>query len=189
MSGNLLNNSQIRELMKLGLISIAPFDEKRLKDAWYCLHPRRVWIDHETRYAEPDYGLADVNVKAYKLEPGEYVEVEVEEKISLGEGIVGEFIPASGAIEAGILLTMGKLDSGYTERIKFGVFNAKKRETFVFCKSPIGYVQFFDVRGEGIAPSAVSEYDKMIREVRASEDGRELVRMLGEFFKRMKGGE
>ena len=49
--------------------------------------------------------------------------------VILPEGIVGRFIPASGLIEAGFGVTVGKLDPGYGKRetIQFGLKNLKSK--------------------------------------------------------------
>jgi len=110
------------------------------------------------------------------FQPNEYAKVMVEQTVILPEGIVGRFIPASGLIEAGFGITVGKLDPGYGKRetIQFGLKNLKNKGN-AFSRegkftSRVAYIEFFDIRSLPIDPSELREYDYNIRQTRLKRD-------------------
>ena len=62
------------------------------------------------------------------LQPREHVVVAIRERITLTEGFVADFFPASACIEKGLVLVAGRLDANYEHAIVFGVFNASAVE-------------------------------------------------------------
>lgn len=156
MFGNVMNNSQIINLCKQKEIIIDPFDEHRLKLAHYSLTSRGIlWagpvnMEGRRRYSQRVDFLSDPK---YTFEAGEYAILEIEERIVLPEGIVGQFVPGSALIELGFSLTAGKIDPGYgaldgkRQQIRFGVKNLKNDDNVLTRDDVIAHVFFVDLRG------------------------------------------
>jgi deoxycytidine triphosphate deaminase len=185
----LLGRSQIKKLNEEKRINIIPYDEKKLKSNWYALHPYNVLIDVETQIDEPNYEAKSLRKEEYYIiEPKDYIEIEVEERIILDNGIVGLFVPSSHIIEEGIMLTAGKLDSNYQGVIKFGAFNAKDRPVNLWKHLPVAYLLIFGSEERVKEDLYLSEYDMFIRELRASKNVGELVNKLVKFQNELKSG-
>lgn len=174
MYGTLLNNSQIIDLVASRKIEVWPhFDEAALQLADYPLTigavigigeatPRAV----ASPYTPERIGGGGA---AAILAPNDYRIVVVKERIVLCEGLVGQFLPASSAIEAGLLLTMGKLESPFGrggEYIRFGVFNASGGEVELRSGSRVAYLRIHDLRGLKNATVRFTERDSAIYESR-----------------------
>lgn len=146
MLGTIVNNTQLIKLNKQGIIRITPFDKKKIQTIHYPLNIKLIYpIDSDGELDRPNILRAN---KPYKLAPNEYVVVEVDEHIELGNGVIGEFIPSSNLIEKGISLMCGKLDSGYGskgEKIRFGLKNLLNQEVVIEYDLKIAYVRFFDL--------------------------------------------
>jgi len=140
-----------------------------LQIAQYSLAPIAI------RYERDDgtKGISNLKDSAapYVFQPNEYAVVVVEERIILPDGVIGRFIPASGLIEKGFGLTAGKLDSIYGsegEEIRFGLKNLKNKLNEYRYKSPLAYIQFFDIRGLPANKFELRDYDRKVREMRKS---------------------
>jgi deoxycytidine triphosphate deaminase len=104
---------------------LTPWNPENLQIAQYALNPTEIlYEDINGNEQRHDLGRSD-----YVFQPNEYAKVMIEQTVILPEGIVGRFIPASGLIEAGFGITVGKLDPGYGKRetIQFGLKNLKSK--------------------------------------------------------------
>lgn len=146
MLGTIVNNKQLIKLNSQGIIRITPFDSNKIQTIHYPLNIKLIYpFDSDGELAHPNILK---NNRPYKLAPNEYVVIEIDEHIVLGEGIIGEFIPSSNLIEKGLSLVCGKLDSGYGnkgERIRFGLKNLLNQEVVIEYDLKIAYVRFFDL--------------------------------------------
>lgn len=145
MYGNILNNKQILNLIDSGEIKITPFNERKLQTIHYPLNIKGIarFPDDDS---EPSYHLLK---KTIKLEPNEYVTIDIDEHIELCEGIIGEFTISSNLIEKGISLTCGKIDSEYGkkgESIIFGLKNLLNKRNSIEKDLKIAYIKFYDLR-------------------------------------------
>jgi deoxycytidine triphosphate deaminase len=186
MFGNIINNSQIRKLVKDKTITISPFREERLKLAHYALRPAGIlWTGQinskGTRDFQPrhDFNSND----NYTFAAGEYAVAEVEEVIILSDGIVGHFLPSSSLIERGFGLTAGKLDPQYgalggkRQKLIFGLKNLKNEENVFSATEGLAHVYFVDLRGLHNGPTEFSDPEirdflaRFARFKRANDDG------------------
>jgi deoxycytidine triphosphate deaminase len=168
--GVLLNNRLISNLVNDKQLLIEPWKpSENLQFAQYALNPAVVLFEDQNGEEQ----LFDLRKKPYIFEPNEYVKVMIEQTIILPEGIVGRFIAASGLIEAGFGITVGKLDPKYgdnQETIQFGLKNLKNKKnefsrTGQFTKR-IAYVEFFDLRNLPVELGEVRQYDYDVYEKR-----------------------
>jgi deoxycytidine triphosphate deaminase len=188
---SVLNNQQILKLIEEKRVTITPFNDQKLKSNWYALHPNLAILDLEVEIREPfnDYVHFDKQKNGcFTIEANDYIVIEVEEKIILDDGVVGMFIPASICIESGLLITTGKLDSNYSGRIKFGIYNVKPRPVNIFKEYPIAYLALFDTSGSMTKKTSTdSKYDLLIREIRNAESEDEALEKLAKFKKDISG--
>jgi deoxycytidine triphosphate deaminase len=176
--GVLLNNRLISKLVDDNELIIKPWKpSENLQFAQYALNPDM--IIYEDKDGEEQ--LFDLKRKPYTFEPNEYVKVKVEQTIILPEGIVGRFIAASGLIEAGFGITVGKLDPKYgdnKETIQFGLKNLKNKKnefnrTGKFTER-IAYVEFFDLRNLPVDIGELRQYDYEVYEKRRMREHKEI---------------
>jgi deoxycytidine triphosphate deaminase len=186
-NGRLMSKTEIMKLIGKE-INIDPFEQEKLKNPWYALHPKWAWVDAEGRYTEPLYDKIEIiRDSPFILDSHCYVEIEIDEKIILKDGIVGMFIPASHSIEDGLIVNVGKLDSNYRGMIKFGVFNAKSHEVAIHKTSPLAYLSFFDLRNNDVSSkSNESDYDRNIKKMREAKTIDEFVNSLKKFLLEQK---
>nr|WP_294525202.1 hypothetical protein [uncultured Rhodopila sp.] len=121
-----LSNRLILGLIERGDLQIDPFQPERLGATSYQICPYRVRFHVED---EDGITLADKIVRltpgiGRDLRPGEYAVVSPKERIRIAEGFVASFFPSSWCVENQLLLTVGRLDAGYTADLVFGVYNA-----------------------------------------------------------------
>jgi deoxycytidine triphosphate deaminase len=186
MFGNVINNAQIKKLIKDKELTLSPFRDDRLKVAHYALRPSGVlWAG-----AQNSKGKRELQSKhdfdsddKYVFQPGEYAIVEVEEFILLPDGIVGHFLPSSTLIESGFGLTAGKLDPRYgklggnRQKLIFGLKNLKNEQNTFYSAEGLAHIYFIDLRGLNSLPLDFSdpEVQDFIRRFprfkRAHDDG------------------
>ena len=173
MPGKLLNNKQIDDLIKQGVIQLLPrYDKSKLQIAQYPLSPLTIWEINEKHEIKEVFRFDDKN-QAFSLKSKKYYLVDVFENIILPKGIVGRFIASSNFIEKGITLTSGKIEHPYgqnNEKIRFGIFNCLEIETVIERYDRIAYIQFFDLRGQDTLEYKLTEYDKTIYNERMERD-------------------
>jgi deoxycytidine triphosphate deaminase len=170
MYGNLLNNQQILELVNSHHIRVWPeFDVDSLQLADYPLTigavigigeptPRTVASPYS-----PERLATDREV--FEIPPGEYRIIVVRERVELSKGLLGQFLPASSAIESGLLLTMGKLEHPFGstgEYIRFGVFNANRKIASLERGARVAYLRVHDFRALNNAEVRLTERDEAI---------------------------
>jgi len=167
--GVLLNNRLISKLYHDDVIQIKPWNPDNLQLAQYALNPLEILYEdgegNEQRHA--------LTNSEYIFQPNEYAKVMIEQKIILPDGIVGRFIPASGLIETGFGITLGKLDPAYgqsRETIQFGIKNlrnkANKFSRATQFTSRVAYIEFFDLRTSPADPAEATAYDYAVWEKR-----------------------
>ena len=162
MSGIILNNKQIDELVKNGIIQINPdYESSKLQIAQYPLFPNTVWIIDKNHKIVEVFKF-DKGNQVFRLKPKTYYLVDVNENIKLPKGIIGRFITSSNFIESGISITSGKIEYPYgqnNEKIRFGIYNCLDIETTISINDRIAYIQFFDLRGEELIDYERTDYD------------------------------
>lgn len=159
-----MNNMLIKKAIKEGRIDMTPpLNDEQLQIAQYRLTPSaiRYWIKGESKMKTHDL----VSDGPYTFQPSEYAIVIVKEHIVLKEesGVVGRFIPASGLIEAGFGITVGKLDPGYGEDgspIVFGLKNLQDHENEYRVDTALAHIEFFDISLLPVVPLHLKTYDK-----------------------------
>ena len=172
--GGLLNNRLISKLYHDHEVIISPWNSENLQIAQYALNPAQVLYENENGMEH----LHDLEKNGdYRFKPHEYAKVVIQQTIILPDGIIGRFIPASGLIEAGFGITVGKLDPRYgeqKEQIQFGIQNLRNRENMFGLSVPftsrVAYIEFFDIRTLPVDPGELREYDYKIREVRRKRE-------------------
>ncbi len=186
MFGNIINNLHIKKMVQEKTITISPFRQERLKLAHYALRPAAVLSVgkiNEKNSREIKLKCSFENGTPCEFSPGEYAIVEVEEFISLADGIVGQFLISSNLIENGFLLSAGKLDPGYgtlqgkRQKLRFGVTNMLSTKNFLSPNDGFAHIYFLDLRGLNNLPAIFTdpEIDDLIKRVtmlkRARDDG------------------
>lgn len=173
MNGQLLNNRQIDDLIKQGVIQLSPiYDNCKLQIAQYPLSPLTVWEIDENHKVKEIFRFDEKN-QSFSLKAKKYYLVDVLEDIKLPHGIIGRFIPSSNFIEKGITLTSGKIEFPYgqnKEKIRFGIYNCLDFETTIEKSSRIAYIQFFDLREQDSLEYKLTDYDKSIYNDRINHD-------------------
>lgn len=174
MYGTVINNKQILRLSESNLIRIMPFDRSKLQTIHYPLNIKLISKSNsDGQFSE----FVLKKNKSYTLAANEYVIVEIDEHIELGDGIIGEFVPSSNLIEKGLSITCGKLDSEYGqngETIRFGLKNLLNQEVVLEYDLKIAYVRFFDLRALDNDPYILSPEERKLwrlRMRRAMDDG------------------
>ncbi len=173
MFGNLINNRQLKSLVKAKVIEIEPFSKKDLSTVHYTLHANRIKEKLENGEWKTVFNLFE-SKHSYTLKPGDYVIVEILEKIKLNdENIVGHFIPASNLIEDGLLLIAGKIDKRFgntgpelnkpPEMINFGLKNLNKNSIQIKPNHRIAHLELFDLRGVSSDKFDLSEKELKLR--------------------------
>jgi len=173
MIGNILNNRQIDELVKEGIISISPnYESSKLQIAQYPLTPLIVWQINEDHTLKEVFKFTEQNT-VFVLQPLTYYLIDTSEDVKLPFAIVGRFITSSNLIELGLTLTSGKIEYPYgqnKEKIRFGIFNCLNTPTSIKLGDRIAYIQFFDLRGMNNFDYKLTEYDKNIYSERIYQD-------------------
>lgn len=117
MYGTTLTNAHVRELMASGAIKIYDFKPSNMKLAHYRLRPLHLFRPgKQLDDGSHDRGLPIHDFKRgepFTFNANEYLIVTTIEHIVLGQGIVGQVIPASTLVEQGFDIISGKLDPGY----------------------------------------------------------------------------
>lgn len=185
MFGNIINNSQLIEMIKGGSIIIDPFDRTKLKNIHYPLKPYSILQpmgrERDGSYRTKMIHHFDGHESTYKFSANEYLIVEVDEFISITEGVVGQFIPPSNFVFQGFGLTAGRLEApfgrvdGGRQKVRFGVKNLLDTENILFAEDYIAYVYFIDLKGLKSEPLVLSERDRdmfasWLRRKRQAED-------------------
>lgn len=120
----ILSNVLIRVAMEEGRIQIAPFREDMLGPTAYRLVPHRVRFSRDDGFGNIERdSLLIADERPYLLQPKEHVVTSIRETIDLGPGFVGTFYASSRCVESGLDFTGGRIDSGYSHAIVFGLFN------------------------------------------------------------------
>lgn len=118
--------------------------------------------------------------------PHQYYIIEVEEFITLPDGISGHFVPSSSLITNGFGLHAGKIDPGYgtagktknhAQKLVFGVQNLLNEENTFSAEAGFVYMYLVDFRGLGngevnFDPAEIRKFERWSRRyARASDDG------------------
>jgi deoxycytidine triphosphate deaminase len=184
MYGNLINNRQIKSLVKSKIIEITPFRVENLSTAHFTIHVGKVFrrLDDGTLKTIHDFSEND---NPYTIKGKEYVVIESFETIKLNdENIVGHFVPASNLIRDGLSLTAGKIDKKFgnlgpnegrkPEMIEFGLIN-NTNESFLLEKSyRVAHLELYDLRGVASEPAKLTQREKLNiaqRWIAAQDDG------------------
>lgn len=147
MYGNVINKKQILDLRKSAGIQISPFDESKLQTIHYPLKIKLI------REYDSDNELSKIielkKDSTYTLKANGYVVVEINERVVLQQGLIGEFVHSSNLIEKGLALTCGKLDPCYGtngEAIIFGLKNLREYPVTIEADLKLAYIKFYDLR-------------------------------------------
>lgn len=153
MFGNVVNKNRLQEIIRADGLSISHFRPDHIRTIHYPLRPIRVYNRGdlaENKRANVSFKFEFKNKSdPCKLEPNEYVIVEVLERIEMKhQGIVGHFVTPGHFIERGLGLTAGRIEAPYGqngEAIRFGVTNNLSIENYIFPEDTIGFVYFVDL--------------------------------------------
>lgn len=177
MFGNLINNRQLKQLIKENAIYIEPFEEQSVKSTHYTLHPGRVFRRNSSGVWKQAHDFKSSS-NSFQLSENEYVVVEIRQVVKiLIEGIVGRFIPTSSLIENGLMVLAGQIDNKYGvqgEGLRFGVKNLLQSTNELSIRTRLVHVEFFDMRGLAFDPVNLTAEEVTIRERRrmiADADG------------------
>lgn len=175
MYGNVINKKQIIDLCNSGVIQICPFKKDKLQTIHYPLKIKQIReYDSENELCKTTELRKG---STYTLKANGYVVVEINERIVLQEGLVGEFIHSSNLIEKGLFLICGKLDPCYganDEAIIFGLKNLKDHPVIIESDLKLAYIKFYDLRAlDNISYKLSSDELKLwkSRAKRAIDDG------------------
>lgn len=171
MFGNLINNTQIKALIREKSLIITPYDLKLLQLAQYPLTPLFIWkVISQDEGKQVHYFTEKQN--EFTLDAKSYYWVDINETVRLPVGIVGRFIPSSNLIEKGIGLTAGKIEKPYGdkgERIRFGIYNYLDTPVVLKFNERIAYIQFMDLRGLDNYEYKLTQYDNDVYEDRRGQ--------------------
>lgn len=151
MYGNVLNNTQVRNLIEGKKIEIVPFDSDALDLIHYPLLPCTIYV----RDGRKEDGLSKVKSVAshveedseFVLKPRQSVLVQTEQLVSFADGIVAQFTTPYQLIDTGFQLNAGRLSSQFgkqSRKLVFGVTNLLDIDNTLDLKSPIAYIYFID---------------------------------------------
>lgn len=138
----ILSNEMIEQCLSESVIRIKPFHSDLLGPTFYGLQPHAVRYHRYDNEGLLEHGRTPLDEDLYRLRPQEYVIVSIEEQITIPQGMVGQFYPASRCIERGLLLTSGRLDAGYERAIVFGVRNASEEDVILSPDRQIARISF-----------------------------------------------
>lgn len=128
-------------LVKSGHIQISSFEESKLAPTSYHLCPWRIRFRDEI--AAPDVAnTVALNAAEYAVVPGESIVASTRETIILPRGIVGTIYPSSRCIEDGLLLTSGRIESGYRQAVILGLYNASSQSVSLSSVYPLARISF-----------------------------------------------
>lgn len=187
MFGNILSDAEIIRLREKGnLLTIEPFDVRRLKVAHYKLSPRTVWTPltksdgHPGKRLEHNFDEDD----QFVFEPNAYHLFEVDETVLLPEGVVANFAPVSEFALRGFALVAGILDAGYgklagkTQKLFFGVKNLLDEKNVFDKNFGLAHMSLISLTGASILRQELSkaELDRLAgrdpeRWRKANDDG------------------
>lgn len=192
MFGTLMTNLLIERRIRDGSLRIEPFDLKRLQVCQYRLTPKEILFENVSEGKLQRTSRHNLEDGDYSFKPSEYAIVTVREHVVLPDGVVGRFVPESGLIESGFILTAGKLDPGYGrngEQIRFGLHNARAREASFLPNSPLAHLQLFDISGLPSTESGLSHYDRLIRRLRLEKNLPQASEDLDEGLRELERGD
>ena len=167
MFGNLMNDILILKMQEQHKV-IRPFDPSRLQFAQYKLSAAEILYEKDGLRGTFSHKFSNED-EPFMFEPLQYALAVVRETVVLPDGIVGRFIPESKLIEQGLGIVAGKLDSHYGEKgeqIRFGIHNLRRRHTDYSAESPLGYIEFFDLRGLPVTTDKRFDFDEQITRLR-----------------------
>jgi deoxycytidine triphosphate deaminase len=169
----MLSNRCIREFMRDGLIRITPFRDELLAPSSYRLRCHRIRFHRVQPGGTLEHGSYSLEDGPYNLSPNEHVVISVEEQIVLSQGLVGTFYPASRCVEAGLILTAGRLDAEYDMAIVFGVFNASGEDVELTSQFEIARVGFTWLGSENMPDYSAAEPGAYIPHIETLRKGEE----------------
>ena len=175
MSGSLLTNSEISQLITEHKLSIRPYEEERFQVAHYPIDPETILTreNGEWKYAHS----FKQSQNAFTLSPHQYVLIEIRQHIELTENYIGTFIASSNLIEKGLSITLGKISFPFgekNERVRFGVRNNLNEPTQIYSNDLVAYLQIFDISKSKKNRYALNSRDESVyamRKARANDDG------------------
>lgn len=146
MFGNFMTGPLVRTAMAAqDPLAIVDFSEDRFRNGLYTLTNAEVHSNLGPGLRPHKWQLSD---GTYELAPDEYVMVVAKERVVLPFGIRGAFVTASSAIQTGLLVTHGKLDSEYKGRpVIFGLKNLLPMPVHIDQALELIHLQFIDQRG------------------------------------------
>jgi len=119
-----LNRDQIRDCLREGVINIEPFRPSALRKYAYRLFPHTIRVSRRDNKGQLLSSEVSLDENGFSLEPRQHCVVSIEETVMLSPGLLGTIFPSSNCIELGVVLTVGRIEPGYTRAIVLGVFNA-----------------------------------------------------------------
>lgn len=152
MFGTAVNNKSLKDLVVNRTITIVPFNPELIRTIHYPLRVSKVLECLGRNGGEPKFKVradftADQDTAMFDAK--EYLVVELRERISVCEGIVGHFVPSSKLVDYGFSLTCGRVEAPYGERgevIRFGILNNLSLKNSICKDDVIAHVYFTDLR-------------------------------------------
>jgi len=184
--GNILSDAEIIRLRDSHLLTLEPFDVRRLKVAHYKLSPRTVWTLETKMNGKPGRRLEHnfEDEAQFIFEPNAYHLFEVEETVLLPDGVVANFVPVSEFALSGFALVAGILDAGYgriagrTQKLFFGVKNLLDSKNLFDRNFGLAHMSIVSLTGASLLRQELSkaEQDRLAgrdpdRWRRANDDG------------------
>jgi deoxycytidine triphosphate deaminase len=167
-----LSNQLIRRCIDADWIRIDPFRSDLLGPTAYRLRPHKVRYHRRDEDTLLDAGSTLLSAHAYSLQPKENIVVSIEERITLHDGIIATFYPASLCVEQGLILTAGRLEPHYKHAIVFGLFNASDEEVTIAPDIQIARASFSWLGADNIPQShgdVPGDYIKNVDRLRNQE--------------------
>lgn len=168
----MLTNVQIEQLVSQSLLTIDPFDPRRVGSNYYRLTVDAAQFLHYDEEGLLERGNVSIEVnKPYCLNSHKYVLISFKERITLGKGVFGEFFPAQFCIEQGLLLNYSRLESSHTKRIRLGIYNLRDTEFLIHSHMELARIAFSHIGKDTPIRDEPhnDESSKMIEIIRAKE--------------------
>lgn len=172
-----LSDNDIRELAHAEMPLIEPFDEEFLQGASYDLsmtnvisafrqHVRTINLA-DKEHIDLVYEQIDISEKGYVLNPGEYILVQVKEKICVPVNMVAHIRPRTRFTRLGILVSAQHCNPGYVGTLSLGIYNASPNAVMLVPDLHIAQIVFEKLASE---PSKEKQYQNKKNAAYMNED-------------------
>lgn len=192
-----LTDKEIRKLCKEEKL-ITPFLEENLQSESYDLRlgneisilnrtPRTISVKSDTDL-ESLYETKKLDESGYPLIPGEYVLVQIKEKIKLPDNLNAHIRPRTRFTRLGLVISDQHCNSTYTGNLQVGILNATNSTIMIFPNINICQIVFDELKS---IPSEEKQYKN--KKTAAYQNEKEFrgpkvdEKILNELYKKMLG--